>query len=161
MGELVLAMSRTYYVKRKSEFFYDALFFPLLKARCRDAFRQEKLKIRPGQRRPQRIDFRFGGNSFSPALELAHGNIHGGLGPSSNDSELQKLCRLKNATMRYLLLLDTATRLEPFDRSDLKAKYDAWTIGPGQFARRAVRVIYVRDGHSFNFIWRAKRKRAA
>ena len=161
MGELVLEMARTYHVKRKSEFFYDALFFPLLKARCRNALRQDKLKLRPGQKRSQRIDFRFGKNSFSPALELTHGNRQGGLCPSPNDSELQKLCRLKKAQVRYLLLLDTSTRLAPYTQEELNSQYTDWKLGRGRFTRRTVRVIYVRPGHSFNFLWRAKRKNGA
>ena len=156
LGVLLLAMAKTYHVKKKGEFFYDALFFPLLKARCQSASRQEKLKLRPGQKRRQRLDFRLGGGSFSPALELAHGSRRGGLGPSSNESELQKLCRQKNAQMRYLLLLDTS-KYDPYTKDELRAQYSGWNLGPGRFARRPVRVIYARVGHSFHFKWKASK----
>lgn len=151
-------MARDYAVKKKGEFFYDTLLYGLLRAKYPNVSRQVKLRLRPGQERAQRIDFRLGGSNPT-AIELAHGTKRGGLRPSSNASELQKLCRQRKARTRFLLLLDTAERIEPFTRQELTAEYRAWLPGRGRFERWPVQVVYARlNGDSFVFQWKARKR---
>ena len=156
IGETVLSMAESYSIKKKGEFFYDALLYGVLHERFPSVGRQLKLKKRPGQKRSQRIDFRVGGTNPT-VIELAHGSRRAGLTPSRNRSELEKLCRHHKAQTRFLLLLDP-TKLPPFRPTELKGLYRGWSPGPGRFARLPVTVIYVRTGHSFAFTWKAKAK---
>jgi hypothetical protein len=156
LGETVREMAQAYSIKRKGEFFYDALLFGLLRARYPNASRQLKLRMRPGQARAQRIDFRLGGTNPT-VIELAHGSRRMGLGPSSNRSELQKLCRQRKARTRFLLLSDTSDKLPAVNKEDLQSRYKAWNPGRGRFDRLTVQVIYARRDHSFVFPWKARK----
>ncbi len=105
--------------------------------------------------RPQRIDFRQGGNR--PVLiEFAartpgRNEIYG----SQNQAELRKLCRQYQSTVsaRYLLLIDTSGR-NPITRDALKPTYDSIHAGRGRFARVSARVIYVHPDLQYHFLWR-------
>lgn len=105
--------------------------------------------------RPQRIDFRQGGNR--PVLiEFAsrtrgRNEIYG----SQNRAELLKLCRQyqSKVSARYLLLLDTSGR-GPLTRDALKPTYDTIHADRGRFARVSVRVVYVHPDLQYHFLWR-------
>src|SRR5207245_1508894 len=108
-----------------------------------------------GSERPQRIDFRYGGPNpvvieFAVRPRDGGGQLYG----SQNESELRKLTRVNQteAKLRVLLLVDLANA--PIAESELKPTYDGINAGPGNFTRMPVRVIYVHDQQSYNFIWR-------
>jgi hypothetical protein len=110
--------------------------------------------------KPKRIDFRRGGNN-PWVIEVAMRPEDGGaqLSGGQNIPELQKLCRVNDAKLRILFLLDLAAQaaLSADDLQRLRDNYESCNPGPGNFARKSVRVIYANQYESHDFIWRAKR----
>jgi hypothetical protein len=137
----------------KTEFFFDPIFFALLKERGFGRItRQYGLARLPRQQRMSRIDYYVGG--YTPVLiELACRAQGGELMPKCNGSELRKLIRKAKARTRFLLLLDP-TDHPAHKREKLKRQYDAWKPGKGNFMRLPVRVVYVRPDETFHFMWK-------
>lgn len=156
LAEEAIKLGQKYSVRKKSELFFDPIVFTLLAERHGPAKRQIRLKLLSGQKRRQRIDFRLGG-SAPVVIEMACRSHGGELSPSYNRSELKKLTRQKKASTRYLLLMDP-TKLRPLDKNSLLKDYKCWNPGPGQFPRLPVRVVYAKPDHSFDFLWRAKKR---
>jgi hypothetical protein len=109
-----------------------------------------------GSTKPHRIDFRVAGNPRS-VIELAvreSGGIQE-LSALKNHDELKKLARVMqgDAHMRYLLLLDMSIKLGPIAKADLKAEYDGYNAGNGNFTRNPVRVVYVHADDEYDFPW--------
>lgn len=151
IGERVVDLAKSYKIKRKSEFFYDALLCGYLAASYPSVSRQMRI-YRRHQAHPLRIDFRVGGTNPT-VLELAVRYANGaGLFAQANTDELQKLTRLKKPKTRFLLLLDPTTCM-PLSRESLEEEYERVNRGPGRFQAQPVRVVYARAGHSFNFGW--------
>lgn len=158
LGERVILLAQEYKIRKRGEMFYDALLFSMLSVAYPSVERQHPLKKRPGQKRSQRIDFRLGGAN-PVVVELACRSRRSFLHPSGNRSELQKLTRQRRAKTRFLLLLDPS-RFPALTQTRLIDSYRSWNPGSGRFERLPVRVLYVRPGHSFDFVWRARRRSA-
>lgn len=156
IAERAIVIRSGYTGLRRGELFLDAILNGLLDGRFGAVHRQDRLQLRKGQRRQQRIDFRIGGNS-PVVIEIACRSFGGELAPSQNRSELQKLTRHRMVATRYLLLLDP-TKHSPLKKAVLQQLYRDWNPGPGRFDRLPVRVIYARSPQqSFNFLWRGRR----
>lgn len=135
------------------EMHIDPVLFAYLRSRHSSVQRQHYV-YRYGSHKPQRIDFRSGGNN-PVVLEFAVRPPTGGgtLSGSQNTSELRKLCRVSDtaARLRALLLVDLFH--SPLEKSSLKETYDQINAGRGKFKRNSVRVIYVHADTQFNFLW--------
>jgi hypothetical protein len=131
----------------------DPILYGYLQGRFSRVARQYWVRIH-GRPRPQRIDFRCGGNN-PIVIEFAVRPPHGGpmLYGSQNRSELRKLCRVTrtSARLRVLLLIDLA--YDPIHQDNLQQTYDDQSSGPGNFTRHSVRVVYVHLESSYNFLW--------
>jgi len=153
LGEELVELSHLYKIRNKGELFFDAIMHALLTSRRRGRIeRQFKLPLRPGQRRRQRLDFRIGGTA-PVVIELACRRHPGQLSPSQNRSELNKLTRFRQATTRFLLLVD-ASAYTPANSDSMIKRYRSWNSGAGRFNRLPVRLVYARPGYSFHFLWR-------
>lgn len=156
-GRAVLRLLGEYrgYAVRRNERGLDAVFYAYLRGAAYSASRQHRVWMY-GSSRPQRIDFRIGGNPRS-VIELAVRPPDGRyeLGAESNHAELKKLARVKQgeAHMRYLLLIDQSARRGPIPRADLKAEYDLMNAGRGHFTRNPVRVVYAHAEDEYDFHW--------
>jgi hypothetical protein len=154
MGKDVLSMLDNYYNPPQREMLLDAVFFAYLSARYTNVTRQHHIHLY-GSSKPQRIDFRLGGNN-PVVIELALRSPSGGgaLAGSQNISELRKLCRVRRseARLRALLLLDLAER--PLKRRTLIGTYEPLHAGAGKFERHPVRIIYVHRTETFSFCWK-------
>ncbi len=154
IGAEVLRLRGEYHKPPHKELLVDAILFSYLSGRFTKVERQHYVYLY-GSSKPQRIDFRFGGNN-PVVLELAVRPPAGGgqLSGSQNIKELRKLCRVshKQARLRALLLLDLADT--PLSIQALKRTYDSLHAGRGKFKRSPVRVIYVHQQNKFNFSWR-------
>ena len=151
VGEEVLRLRDGYHNPPKGERAVDVLLFGYLSGRFSNVRRQHGVYLY-GSNTPKRIDFRLGGTN-PVVLELAVRPANGGshLSGPNNQTELNKLCRVKEAKLRALLLIDLAD--QNWLRDKLKATYDALHAGPGNFERKAVQVIYVHRHNRFNFKW--------
>lgn len=102
----------------------------------------------------KRIDYRSGGHNpvvieFAVRPPQGGGHLYG----SQNQSELAKLTRVPQtkARTRVLLLLDLSRYL--IAEEQLKPTYDSLNAGRGRFARKSVRVVYVNEEASYDFLW--------
>jgi len=154
VGVDVLNLLDQYHNPPNKELLLDVILLAYLSGRFSGVARQHYVRLY-GSKRPQRIDFRFGGSN-PVVLELAVRRSSGGgsLYGSQNLSELRKLSRVghSEARLRVLLLLDLSG--DSHHKQDLKATYDPLNAGPGKFHRSSVRVIYVHRQNRFSFIWR-------
>lgn len=131
----------------------DPILYGYLQGRFGNMSRQHwvHMHARP---RPQRIDFRCGGNN-PVVIEFAVRPPEGGteLYGSQNRSELRKLCRVSQASARLRVLLLIDLSLDPIHRDNLQPSYDEQSSGAGNFPRHSVRVIYVHLESRYNFLW--------
>jgi hypothetical protein len=136
----------------RREMLLDPILYGYFQGRFGHMERQHYIHMY-GSHIPQRIDLRFG-TDRPVVLEFAVRPPSGGgtLYGSQNRSELRKLCRAENATMRVLLLIDLSRK--PHRVDNLRRSYLSQNGGPGNFERRSVRVIYVSNEIQYNFLWR-------
>jgi hypothetical protein len=158
IGSDVLKLLDDYHNPPNKELLLDAILLAYLSGRFSGVSRQHYVYLY-GSTKPQRIDFRFGGNNpvvmeFAVRNPSSVGTLYG----SQNRDELRKLCRVSHtqARLRVLLLLDLASTSHL--KADLKATYETIHAGPGKFKRSSVRVIYVHRRITFNFVWRPFKK---
>jgi len=153
IGAEVLALLSQYHNPPYKELLLDAILLAYLAGRYSNVARQHHVRLY-GSAKPQRIDFRFGGNN-PVVIELAVRPPSGGgsLYGSQNKSELRKLCRVAHsqARLRVLLLLDLARH--PLSKESLQEDYDRQNAGRSRFKRSSVRVIYVHRRTTFHFSW--------
>jgi hypothetical protein len=153
IGKEVIGLLARYHNPPHKELLVDAILFAYLTGRYSKVRRQFPVYLY-GSKKPQRIDFRFGGSN-PVVLELAVRRPTGGgsLYGSQNESELRKLCRVSHtqARLRVLLLLDLANK--SLSKAALRRTYDPLHAGQGKFRRSAVRVIYVHHSETFHFRW--------
>jgi hypothetical protein len=152
-GRRTIELARQYRQVHHRESALLGMIHGYLDARFGSIDREHAIYI-GGSSHPKRIDFRQS-TLNSVVMEVAmrtrdHGNeLYG----STNRSELRKLARVASASMRYLLLLDMSGD-DPHERSALKETYDGENAGPGKFARKSVRIVYVHPDAEYDFIWR-------
>lgn len=98
-----------------------------------------------------RIDFRYGGTNpaFIELVVRRHGNEHN---QSQNKKEIRKLCRVKNAKQRYLLIVDL-TENNPLTVEKLREQYKKAGPGSGRSYNKPIMVVYVHQEDSFHFRW--------
>ena len=153
LGKEILDLLQEYSRPPDKELLIDPILFAYLSGRFSRVHRQHPVYLY-GSNRPQRIDFRFGGNN-PVVLELAVRPPRGGgtLSGGQNTSELRKLCRVSHtqARLRALLLLDLCDN--PVTKESLIATYNQVNAGRGRFKRCSVRVIYVHSKSTFHFRW--------
>lgn len=134
------------------EMLVDPALYAFLEARFERMRRQIPIQVGASQKR---IDFRHGGTN-PVAIEFAVRPPNGGgqLYGSQNASELRKLSRLPQtkAKLRALLLMDL--HATPHARQNLESTYDQVVLGPGNYVRKPVSVIYVHRNRHYQFVWR-------
>lgn len=151
-AEAVMRMLGEYTNGPKREMLVDPALYAYFSARFGKMRRQVPIMLGTSAKR---IDYRHGG--LNPvAIEFVVRPPTGGgqLYGSQNRSELRKLSRLPQtkAKLRALLLMDSHST--PLDHAALRATYEVVTLGPGNYIRMPVSVIYVQDGTSFQFVWK-------
>ena len=153
LAQDAMEIASKYSRPHKTEFFFDPIIFALLQERgFGRVTRQYPLPRLPSQQRASRIDYYVGG--YTPVLiELACRAQGAELMAGANASELKKLIRKRKERTRFLLLIDP-TKHPPHKEEKLKARYDAWKPGKGNFLRLPVRVIYVRPDKAYHFMWK-------
>lgn len=130
---------------REHELWYDGILLGYLEGMYGKMKRQHSVKA-------GRVDFRQGGEN-PIVMELAVGTRgnRGKLCGSQNRGEIKKLAKYKEASGRFLLLLDPS-REEPLSRTRLEKTYAEVELGPGNFLRKTVRVIYVHREVCYDFL---------
>jgi hypothetical protein len=102
-----------------------------------------------------RIDFRHGGSNPS-VVELVVRYHMVEEAPSSNRTELSKLCKVRStqARTRYLLILDVSEG-QPVKKRNLQRSYGKYNAGRGRFERQPIRIVYLHpeSRHDFDFVW--------
>lgn len=153
-AKLVLKLAAEYKGAPHREMRLDGLLYGVLHSKY-GVRRQHHVRSRKG--RPKRIDFRQPGINpvvieFAVRTSRKRNEIYG----SQNKSELYKLMRQNRAKMRYLLLLDVATR--PLTKESLESTYKNVRGQKGRGSRKSVRVIYAHRTGTYNFLWPRKKK---
>jgi len=152
LGRDAIALGARYSVGKKGELFFDGIVFTLLSERHGRFVRQWKLPVLKNQKRAVRIDFKERHKNGAVIEFASRAKAGTELGATQNRSEIRKLLRASAARMRVLLLLDPSSR-PPLQRSELAEEYQSLPLGKGRRNQFAIRVIYVRAGHGFNFVW--------
>ncbi len=138
----VLLLARQYRpTEPHREMGYDGLLFGFLDARFGKMRRQYQITVGPSKL-PKRLDFRQGGTS-PVVIEFAtrtrgRNEVYG----SQNRSEIQKLSRQRKASLRCLILLDVSGN-PPLPVDKLWSTYDKVRLGPGQYSRMPVQIVYI------------------
>jgi hypothetical protein len=159
IGETVRCLCHDYATREKGELPTDRILYGYLRGRfpkvqLRRQFRQKR--IENGKTSIKKIDFHLGSKSAGTFIELVVRRAGEEWRHGSNNSELNKLCRIKSPqAQRSLLILDVSNK-NPLQRAALKADYTGWKSTRGQFQRNNVCVTYVGDGTAFSFTLRIK-----
>jgi hypothetical protein len=164
IGEIVRRLCHDYATKGKGELPTDRVFYGYLrgrfpKAQLRRQFRQRR--IENGKPSIKKIDFHLGSKSAGTFIELVVRRTGEEWRHGANDSELNKLCRIRSPQAQRSLLIIDITKKAPLERDKLKAEYKGWKSTRGQFQRNNVCVSYVGKGIAFSFTLRIKKGRVA
>lgn len=153
-GQAVLEMLDDYRGESgQGELGADRVLYGYLRAKFPAITRQHHVKY-------GRIDFRYG-TTNPVVIEFVLRSPHQGrytLFASQNRSELRKLTRVTQATARTRVMLLLDRTADPVERSELKEGYDATNAGRGNFTRHSVRVVYVHEARTYNFLWSGRSK---
>lgn len=152
----IAAMFNDYTKAPTLELTADLLVYGFLRGRFVKVKRQHSVGKAKGKGKKRRqIDYRFG-TTNPTVLEFAF-RPRGGtvqLYGSQNTPELQKLTKVRSASVRALLLVDLHSG-GPIDEDRLRATYDKLNAGRGRFERRSVRVVYAHaNGTVYDFPWK-------